>query len=105
MNLKENPTKQQLKNLFASQDDKAGHHVIWVSTDGAVNLDVIPDKMAPIGFEKSLNNRMQFRLETMVADNGYVGPLAAKDDQWMDRVYAALVDNYANGVSGYIDVY
>lgn len=103
MNLKQNPTKEQLKSLIASKNDKAGHHMIWVSFDGDVSIDMIPDDLSPNGFAKLLENRMQFRFETLHVDNDYVGPQAAKDQDWVDRVYTALIKNYESGVRGYID--
>lgn len=105
MNLKQNPTKEQLKSLVASKDDKAGHHMIWVSFDGDVFIDLIPHHLTPSGYAESLEDAMQFRLETLQVDNSYVGPEAAKDQNWIDRVYAALLTNYETGVRGYIDVF
>jgi hypothetical protein len=105
MNVKQNPTKDQLRSLVASRDDKTGHHMLWVSVDGDVFLDMIPEDLTPIGYAESLRGRIQFRLETLQAGNGYVGPAAAKDSAWIDRVYAALLTNYEHGVTGYIDVF
>src|SRR5438034_1059892 len=31
MNLSANPTKEQLRKLLQSCDDRAGHHVLWVA--------------------------------------------------------------------------
>lgn len=103
MNLKQNPTKKQLISLIASKNDKAGHHMIWVSFDGDVSIDMIPHDMLSNGFAKSLEDRMQFRLETMQVGNDYVGPHAAKDLAWVDRLYTALLKNYESGAKGYID--
>jgi hypothetical protein len=103
MNLKQDPSIEQLKNLIASQDDEIGHHMIWVSFDGDVFVDVIPRELTPVGYVESLDGRVQFRLETLQAGNGYVGPSAAENQAWIGQVYAALVTNYENGSRGYID--
>jgi len=91
--------------MIASKDDKAGHHMFWVSMDGDVSLDMIPEDMTPVEYAKSLEDGMQFRLETMQEGNDYVGPQAAKDQKWTDRVFRALMTNFKDGVRGYIDVY
>lgn len=105
MNVKNNPTKEQLKSLIAAQDDDAGDHMLWVSTDGEVFLDTVPESLTPAGHAESLAGRMQFRLETMAAGNDYVGPKAAEDKAWIDCVYAALLTNYERGVRRYVDTF
>ena len=45
------------------------------------------------------------RLETSIAGNGYVVPDAANDDEWIDRVYDVLQENWPNPKSQYIDVF
>ncbi len=105
MNLKQNPTKEQLVNLIASKNDNAGHHMIWVSVDGDVSLDLIPPARSPVGYADLLEDRMQFRFETMLAGNGYVGPDAARDYSWINRVFAGLLRNYESGARGYIDAF
>jgi hypothetical protein len=46
-----------------------------------------------------------FRLETWSAGNRYVGPDAANDDDWVDRVYKVLQENWPNPKTSYIDVF
>jgi hypothetical protein len=105
MHLKKDPTKEQLKNLIAAQDDEAGDHMHWVSVEGEVFLETVPESLTPAGHAESLDGRMLFRLETMRAGNDYAGPRAAEDKEWIDRVYAALVTNYEQGVRGYVDTF
>ena len=97
--------KEQLIRLIASKDDNAGHHMLWVSIDGDVLLDTIPKDQSPVGYAKSLEERIQFRLETMMAGNGYVGTNAARDEKWVDRLYTALLKYYEGGLKGYIDMF
>lgn len=56
-------------------------------------------------FNSLLDGKIQFRLETMMAGNDYVGPKAARDDLWIDRVYTGLLTNFERGVKGYVDVF
>lgn len=105
MNLKEQATKEELRNLIASRDDKVGHHMLWVSVDGDVFLDLIPGDLTPSGFHESKKDQLQFRLETLQVDNDYVGAEAAKDNEWVDRVYEALVGNWERSTREYIDAF
>ena len=43
MNLKNNPTEQQLQLLMAKADDNACDHMVWVSKDGEVHIEAITD--------------------------------------------------------------
>jgi len=40
MNMNNNPTSEQLKELIASVDDNAGDHCLWIDNDGNVHLDL-----------------------------------------------------------------
>ena len=46
-----------------------------------------------------------FRLKTSIAGNDYVGPDAANDDEWIDRLYKVLQKNWPNPKSPHIDVF
>jgi len=105
MNLKQNPTREQLARLIAGQNDEAGHHMLWVSVDGEVFLDLIPNDLTPIGYEMSLADRMQFRLSTLMAGRGHVGSDAAAEAKWVDRVYTVLLANFQKGAKGCVDVF
>jgi len=104
MNMNQNPTKEELKSLTISRDDEAGHHMLWVSQNGDVYLDMIPPDLTPNGYAKSLKDQIRFRFETFQQSNDYVGKTAVADAEWMARLYEALVSNWQNGVRGYIDV-
>jgi hypothetical protein len=45
------------------------------------------------------------RLEKWLAGNGYVGPDAAHDDEWIDRVYKVFQENWPNPKSSHIGVF
>ena len=50
MNLAQNPTRDELNDLFAACDDNAAHHILWVGHNGEVHLDRLPDDLTPAGF-------------------------------------------------------
>lgn len=93
MNLEQAPTRDQLVELLAAQDDAAGHHVIWADSSGEVQITRLPIGRTPIGFEES-EPTMKLRLPTLSQGNGYVGPGAAQDSGWVDNVFDALVTTW-----------
>lgn len=46
---------------------------------------------------------LRFRFETCDAGNGYVGTEAAADDDYINAIYAGLVNAWKTNRSGYID--
>jgi hypothetical protein len=85
-----NPSITQLEQIFMACDDNAGHHILWISRDGNVHLDRLPDELGPIEFEDSKPN-MQCRFETYSQGAGYVGSDAAKDHKFINTVFNDLV--------------
>lgn len=89
MNLDANPTIEQLRELVRECDDSAGHHVLWVRKSGEVDIMRIPRDRPQDEFEIS-HPDMQLRVETFLAGNGYVGPEAANDDDWIAELFERL---------------
>lgn len=108
MNLNNSPSIDQLKYLFASADDDAGNHVLWVSQSADVLLSAIPYSLTPVGFERSQAS-MRMRYETFDRGNDYVGAAAASDEEFMARLFASLVAEWETcGTSAhvkYVDSY
>ena len=93
MNLDNNPTIQQLRELIKKCDDQAGHHVLWVAKSGDVRVSRVPKDKTPVGFEQA-EPEMQLRYETFQAGNDYVGPEAAEDENWIKELFEALVTEW-----------
>ena len=108
MNMNNNPTIEELRELTRNCDDKVAHHVMWISSDGEVHIDPIPNNLTPVGFEETKPN-IKIRWETSVAGNGYVGPEAASDDAYMERIFKSLVKEWeeAKDIPGvhYVDIF
>jgi len=60
VNMYDSPSIDELKALIALCDDNAGHHILWVSKSGEVNLSTVPDNLGPLGFEQATPD-MQIR--------------------------------------------
>ena len=105
MNLARNPTRRELQALLAECDDTAAHHIAWVGHDGAVHIDPLPEDLTPVGFAERNKTAIKFRLETYDCGNGYVGPVAAQDDKWVDRLFVALQNLWTKDAEGYQDAF
>ena len=101
MNLNNNPTMDELRNLVAGCDDGACSHIVWVEKNGDVHIEPNPEHILPKHWDDRPS--LQFRLETLDRGNGYVGPDAANDEEWVERLFKGLVDNWARGTQGYCD--
>jgi hypothetical protein len=93
MNLENNPTVEQLRDLLRECDDRAGHHVLWVAKNGDVHVSRVPKDKTVIGFQED-KPEMQLRYETFEAGNEYVGPDAAEDEGWVNELFEALVKDW-----------
>ena len=93
MNLNNQPTLEQLRELVRQCDDSAGHHVLWVKRSGEVAISPIPENQTPIGFQQA-HQDMQLRFETFQAGNDYVGPDAADDNAWLTELFHNLVEKW-----------
>lgn len=105
MNLNNHPTVEELIDLISAQNDNESNHIIWVSKDGEVHISSLQENMSPIEFDEQ-NENLEFRFETLIQGNGWVGENAAQDMEWVRRLYNAMLENWTNGNhDGYIDVF
>lgn len=95
MNLNDNPTLDELKTLFASCNDDAGHHVLWIDKEGEVNLSVIPKDLTQAGFEEA-TAQMQIRYEAFIQGSNYVGISASKNQSLMEKIFESIRKNWAS---------
>jgi hypothetical protein len=93
MNMNNNPTIDEIREITKNCNDEAAHHAMWISNNGDVFIDPIPQDLNPIGFEESKPD-LKIRYETSVAGNDYVGPKAARDNEYMERIFKSLVKEW-----------
>lgn len=48
---------------------------------------------------------VKFRFETWIAGNDYSGEKAAKDEDWVSRIFNALKKNWEEGYEGFVDLF
>ncbi len=87
-------TEDNVKKLLGSGDDNT-HTQLRVTKTGIAYLSKV------IGAEEIDN--LAFRLESWVAGNEYVGPKAAADSKWVQRIFECLRKNWPNPSDTHID--
>src|SRR5437016_4249815 len=94
MNLDLSPTKAQLQKLIAECDDRASHHILWVSKTGDVHISRVSSTDHSATFEQE-HPELQLRYETFRKGNEYVGVPAAQDEEWISQLFSSLVEKWA----------
>ncbi|MDO8828041.1 DnaB-like helicase C-terminal domain-containing protein [Methylophaga sp.] len=95
LNNPEEFNKNNLARLLASKDDSQ-HRQLRVTKSGELYLS---DEVGNLN-----TNDLAFRIETLCAGNGYVGEIAAKDDEWIERVYTLISENWPNPKNSHIEM-
>jgi hypothetical protein len=93
MNLDNAPTTEELSQLLAPCNDSAGHHVLWVSRAGEVNVSCVSPDLPSGSFDQT-HPDMQLRYETFQRGNEYVGPDAAGDEEWISELFNSLLNEW-----------
>jgi hypothetical protein len=95
-------SKGALSGLVAQCDDRAADHVLWVSHEGTVHLDVLARGMSGAGFAELNAPELKFYLDPFRRGDGYVGAVAAKDAIWINRLLLALERLWAADTTGFV---
>ena len=95
MNLNNNPTMDDLRDLLRPWDDRAAHHVLWADRTGEVHITPVEKKWpVPQPGPEVLDNTL-VRFETFQAGNEYMGPDAAASDEWVTDAFNWLMRDWA----------
>lgn len=103
MNLSENATLDQLRDLVSHCDADHENHSLWVDQQGEVHITAIPQDLTPALWATQHKDLIRFRFETFQAGEGYLGPEAASNDNWMNRLFNSLIRLWEAGATGYRD--
>jgi hypothetical protein len=90
MNLETSPTADQLRDLLAQCNDRAGSHVLWATRSGDLAVTRLEKRSSVSAFEQA-HPEMQARFATFLPGNEYVGPDAAADEDWVKELFDRLV--------------
>jgi hypothetical protein len=101
MNLNDNPTIGQFREMLRQHDDHAGHHVLWVRKDGEVMLTCLANEK-PYRVPTYEHPQMQMCYETFPIGYEYVGPEAADDKWWTSELFRHMLEQWskARGTPG-----
>ncbi|WP_454691866.1 hypothetical protein [Achromobacter aloeverae] len=88
-------TRRRVRELIASHED-GQHWQLRVTREGIAFISDVVGNVQCDG--------LAFRFESWTG-RGYVGPQAADDDEWVNRIYGALARNWLAPSSAYIDDY
>jgi len=91
-----NVTPESVAALIASVDDSIDRQ-LRVTKDGKAFLS---DTVGNVDIDG-----LAFRFETWLRGNDYVGKRASDDNEWVQRIYEALRDNWPNPTSTFLDSY
>lgn len=97
-----NPTVEQLRALLRACDDMTGHHVLWVSRRGEVQITRLANETAA-HWAGRLDDEIQFRYETYHLGNGYVGEKVADDLSYVSLLFQRMETDWAEDRRGYLD--
>lgn len=89
MNLNDQPTIDQLAELFAARKDSLDDHLLWVNQTGEVRLDRLPPNVIESEFEAHMPS-MRARFKVYRRGQGFVGKKAAADTEFVGRVLQTL---------------
>lgn len=90
-------THESVAQLIASASDRT-HTQLRVTKAGVAfisSTDVGSDRI----------DGLAFRLETFSAGTDHVGPAAAQDSDWVNRIHKVLKDNWPEPSDSYIDLF
>ena len=89
MNLNDQPTIDDLAQLFATRKDSLDNHILWVCEAGEVRIECLPADQQEQDFVSQRPN-LRTRLRTYRRGQGYVGRRAAADRDFMGSVLSTL---------------
>lgn len=94
MNLNQNPTRDQLADLFRPCHDREWH-VVWADRAGEVHITrTAPDPEPTIEGFAAAHPDAQLVLRPMAPDCQFVGPAGADDWMWVEDVFGAMMDQW-----------
>jgi hypothetical protein len=94
-------TVDDLRKLLRGANDEAGHHVLWVTFSGEVQLTRIPhNNIQTIDAESEL----AFRFPSFPVRTGQVGLQASEDEEWVSWLHRALRASWDARARGLVDL-
>jgi len=94
MNLNNQPTIDELAEMFAAQKDTLDDHILWIGKSGQVHIDCLAPNTQEAEFDRN-NRELAARLKVYRRGQGYVGKKAAADRNFIEQVFDTLNNAWA----------
>ncbi|MCF5233247.1 MULTISPECIES: hypothetical protein [unclassified Pseudomonas] len=95
MNLNNQPTIDELAEMFLAQKDTLDDHILWVGKSGEVNIDCLAPHTEEAEFDRT-HPELAARLKMYRRGQGYVGKKAAADRNFIEQVFDTLNNAWAS---------
>ncbi|PRA21303.1 hypothetical protein [Pseudomonas poae] len=95
MNLNNQPTIDELAEMFAAQKDTLDDHILWIGRSGEVKMDCLEPNTQEAEFDRN-NRELAARLKVYRRGQGYVGKKAAADRNFIEQVFDTLNTAWAS---------
>ena len=95
MNLNNQPTIDELAEMFAAQKDKLDDHILWVGKSGEFKIDCLAPHIEEAEFDRT-HRELAARLKMYRRGQGYVGKKAAADRNFIEQVFDTLNNAWAS---------
>ncbi|TFY94810.1 hypothetical protein DYL61_06425 [Pseudomonas nabeulensis] len=95
MNLNNQPTIDELAEMFAAQKDTLDDHILWIGKSGEVKMDCLEPNTQEAEFDRN-NRELAARLKVYRRGQGYVGKKAAADRNFIEQVFDTLNTAWAS---------
>ncbi|KRP59129.1 hypothetical protein VRB67_08995 [Pseudomonas trivialis] len=95
MNLNNQPTIDELAEMFAAQKDTLDDHILWVEKSGEVKIDCLAPHSEEADFDRS-HRELAARLKMYRRGQGYVGKKAAADRNFIEQVFDTINNAWAS---------
>ncbi|AGE25331.1 hypothetical protein [Pseudomonas poae] len=89
MNLNNQPTIDELAEMFAAQKDTLDDHILWVEKSGEVKIDRLAPHSEEAEFDRN-HRELAARLKMYRRGQGYVGKKAAADRNFIEQVFDTI---------------
>lgn len=89
MNLNNQPTINELAEMFAAKKDTLDDHILWIGKSGQVHIDCLEPHTREEEFDNN-NQELAARLKMYRRGQGYVGKKAAADRNFIEQVFHTL---------------
>jgi hypothetical protein len=90
MNMNNNPTKEQLKDLLAKCNDNDGSHILWVNRLGEVQITALYGG-SPSAWTQKKKKDILFQHPSISQGSDFVGPVAADDQCLVSDMFDSLL--------------